>query len=99
MGAGRRFCGVQRHRKYLFCGEGLGIGRADCGPYRRSSAVGFRRRRPNRDGRAWFRAKRSGTPAHGQKEQGQARRRREGHHKGPGKPQRRGEEGNGLERP
>ena len=71
--AGRRPCDVQRSRKCLFCGEGLGIGRSDCGPYRRCWAVGFGRR--------------------GGKGVGQARRRREGPRQGPGKPARRGGEG------
>ena len=49
--AGRRPCDVQRSRKCLFCGEGLGIGRSDCGPYRRFWAVGFGRH----GGKGWGR--------------------------------------------
>ena len=46
-GAGRRLGDVQRSRKSLFSGEGLGRGRRDCGPYRRFSAGGFGERRDN----------------------------------------------------
>ncbi len=45
-GAGRRLCDGQLGPHYLFCGEGLSIGPADCGPYRRVLAGGFCRRRP-----------------------------------------------------
>ena len=69
-GAGRRVSDVQRCRKSLFCGEGLGIGRSDCGPYRRFSAVDLRRRRPDRDGGpgSWHNG--PGTPARGLKRRG-----------------------------
>ena len=69
-GAGRRVSDVQRCRQSLFCGEGLGIGRADCGPDRRCSAVDLRRRRPDRDGGpgSWHNG--PGTPARGLKRRG-----------------------------
>ena len=69
-GAGRRVSDVQRCRQSLFCGEGLGIGRADCGPDRRCSAGDLRRRRPDRDGGlgSWHNG--PGTPARGLKRRG-----------------------------
>ena len=54
-GAGRRLGDVQRSRKSLFSGEGLGRGRRDCGPYRRFSAGGFGECRDNPWAGAGFR--------------------------------------------